>query len=633
MSITRASATEAGKHKRRIEAELRMKNELLKDILALLLLVGFAFLVNAGMRISGLYMDDLYMWSCWGEQSFFAYVFPFGSTRCRFVYWMAAWTELLLIGNHLEWIVPLNILLNALLGFFLYCFGKKLSHSRGVALGIGILFLASRFAYYQIGQLLGLMETMGVFFAAAMSMFLLDYMNHSGRKELFLSLGFYFLNCFTHERYMVLLPMFFFAFLMKKERKPLRWLLPVILFGAVQLLRLFFIGTLSPAGTGGTTVADTITLRGVLVNFLVELLYVFGINAGPEHLAGLTWQASPFALKILVLFENVLLLLLLGFLTASVIRRRKNGLPVLPVIRDAVFFFGFALGCAAASAVTIRVEMRWVYAVYVFKLLFIASLAGAFREERVMRQGRADTDSYRIMDYVPALIMIIMAVLTLFSEAACRKHQDKIYLFPNQKRYNSLADVTFGTYGKEILGKEIVIIGNYYEMSDFTAETFFKTFDPERTGQGTTVRHVEGITDLGQISDNMIVLKEDPAHDSFTDATAIVRSMKLDIEYGYYRDNWMDEEAHLRIMTGKSGEIRMTLTYPGNLTGTEVVTIRKDDEEQFTIPLSENQSEFVIHAEPYRIVDLRFSQNFYLPNAAEQRGEGRLSLLIGFTAE
>ena len=44
------------------------------------LLLALAVWVNHGIQIKGLYMDDLYFWSCYGEQSFFEYVFPMGST-------------------------------------------------------------------------------------------------------------------------------------------------------------------------------------------------------------------------------------------------------------------------------------------------------------------------------------------------------------------------------------------------------------------------------------------------------------------------------------------------------------------------------------------------------------------------
>mgnify|MGYP000523782628 CR=1 FL=1 len=62
------------------------------------LLFGLAVWVNRGIEIKGLYMDDLYFWSCYGEQSFLQYVFPMGSTRFRFLYYLAAWLEMAVVG-------------------------------------------------------------------------------------------------------------------------------------------------------------------------------------------------------------------------------------------------------------------------------------------------------------------------------------------------------------------------------------------------------------------------------------------------------------------------------------------------------------------------------------------------------
>ena len=66
-------------------------------------------------------------------------MFPIGSTRCRFVYWLAAWAELLFVGNHISWVVPVNLLLNAGLAAFLYLFMRDISRSRVIAFFGGIL--------------------------------------------------------------------------------------------------------------------------------------------------------------------------------------------------------------------------------------------------------------------------------------------------------------------------------------------------------------------------------------------------------------------------------------------------------------------------------------------------------------
>ena len=74
MNITQGSGTE--------------KKDYRTDIILIGILFAWTFFVNRKIRMSGYYMDDLYMWSCWGEQSFLEYVFPLGSTRCRFVFFL-----------------------------------------------------------------------------------------------------------------------------------------------------------------------------------------------------------------------------------------------------------------------------------------------------------------------------------------------------------------------------------------------------------------------------------------------------------------------------------------------------------------------------------------------------------------
>lgn len=75
-------------------------------------------------------------------------------------------------------------------------------------------------------------------------------------------------------------------------------------------------------------------------------------------------------------------------------------------------------------------------------------------------------------------------LLMLPTETFYRAQYPNIYLWPNQLRYNSLAGETYGIYGDAIFGKHIYIIGDSYEMSDFTRDTFFKVYDQNRRAEG-----------------------------------------------------------------------------------------------------------------------------------------------------
>lgn len=596
------------------------------DLIVALLLTGFAFWVNRGMELKGLYMDDLYLWSCYGEQLFFQYVFPMGSTRFRFLYYLAAWLELALVGAHVEWFVPINILLNVGVAFTLYRMARRFSRSMYVGALCGIAFLASRMAYYQIGQLYGLMETMALWMALGILYLLCGYLNeHDGREDRRFGLAclLYFGICFVHERYMVLLPLFFMVLAFRKVKNWKLWLAPVGTFVVIQAIRLVTIGGLAPAGTGGTDVADTFSIGQSIQYGFSQIAYLFGINAGPEHLNGQNFRQAPLGIMLLIAVAD---LMLVGMVIAFVVKFIQSSRKRLRYLWTCLLFLCFIGGCIACSSVTIRVEMRWVYVSYAAALLFLAWLYG------VLTEGMVEHGLWT--QAVPYLAMItVYVVLMLPVELYYRNLYPKLYYWPNQERYNSLAEVTYGTYGDEIFGKTIYIVGDSYEMSEFTADTFFKVFDRERKAEGTKVVFIDDVREIGMVTGDMLVLQEDPARNRFLDITQAARTFKCRSLYGYYEDGWMDERAELQVMAGATGEIGLDFYYPGELTAEQWITVYVNDEAQTYLGMEQNQMQTTLTVEPYQVVDLRFETNFFVPDAKEQRGERKLAVIMKMTAD
>lgn len=587
-----------------------------EEIIAAALLLGFAFFINRGIEIKGLYMDDLYLWSCYGEQSFREFVFPLGSTRFRFVYYLASWLELMVFGNHIGWFVPFNILLNSCIAYTVYRFGKRLSGRRLIGFSCGILYLLSRMSYYQISQVYGLMESLALWAAIGIFYCLYRYLSDEEERKWLVpaATAMYFSVCFIHERYMVLLPLFYAAFLMKKERKPMPWLSITGAFLVVQVIRFLTIGSISPAGTGGTDVADTFHLSETIRYALSQVLYIFGINAGPDHLNGLSWGRSPYWVHVLVVFADLLLLIMTVIFLVTVIRERKQLKKRLPVI---CLFLLFIALCIGSSSVTIRVETRWIYVSMTAAWLLAAYMCGIVK---------------RVRPLLYCGLFLLYGILMLPVESFYRGKYENLYYWSSQLRYNSLAEETFGKYKDEIFGKKIYIIGNSYEMSDFTGRTFFKTFDKERLAEGTEVTFIESIHDIGLVTPNMLILREDPAHNAFQDVTDFVRSLKFERVYGCYEDGWLDESAKVRIMAGKEGKIGLKFYYPGAITGLEQIAVTINGKETQVIPITSNTVTAEIEATAFQVTELTFESNFYYENASEQRGDKNLSVVASITA-
>lgn len=600
------------------------------DVIVALLLTGFAFWINRGIVIKGLYMDDLYLWSCYGEQTFTEFVFPMGSTRFRFLYYLAAWLQMAVVGNHVGWFVPINILLNVGVAFTLYRMAQSFSRSTYVGALCGIAYLASRMSSYQIAQVYGLMETMALWMAIGILYLLYGYLHSKpgeGKPQFLAACGLYVGICFVHERYMVLLPLFLFVLACKRARDWKLWTAMAGSFVLIQAIRLMTIGGLSPAGTGGTNVADEFSLGKTIRHAFSQILYLFGINAGPEHLNGQSFGDSPLWVLMLVAVADLMLVLILVAFVAKLIgsgigKDKKWG----SYLSTSLLFLGFIAGCIACSSVTIRVELRWVYVSFTAALLYLSWLYGALTDGMVARG--------RWVQAIPYLGMITLyVVLMLPVELYYRGLYPNLYFWPNQSRYNSLAEETYEKYGDEIFGKTIYIVGNDYEMSDFTARTFFKVYDPERQAEGTSVVHIEDVRDIGLVTDEMLILREEPEFDRFQDITQAVRELKCRSVYGYYEDGWMDERAEIDVMTGSTGTIACKFFYPGELTGDQWMTVYVNGEPQLYLGFDNNDLEFELARQPYETVNLRFEMNFYVPDAQEQRGERRLAVLMSMTAD
>lgn len=539
---------------------------------ALILLLLFGLFINRHLSIRALYGDDLYLWSFYGCEDFWSFTFP-KVTKGNFrpFYWALSYLEFRLIGPHVHWYARFNVLLNVAIAWVIYFFSRRLSRltrtPQGMRIGqvvgllTGMLYLQSHFAAYQIAQVLGLLESLALLLALLTLWGLFDYMEGRGTRAYLRACLCFFLVIFTHERYIALAPLFYLAVLtqylterrlcrrfapsrsscaasdeipaMNRLGRTVELLLPLLILAVFFGTRMVVAGEAIPVGTAGTKVQDTFSLAQALGFAFSQVAYIFGVNAGHAIFCGVSFADSARWVQALIVLSWLCLLLMLVLYVRMAWKRGR----ITPrLIGENLLFICFIALCIGSSSITIRLETRWVYVSYTAALLYLSYMLGEIAKSGVVKAkaGRAvrtravavqrtsaasvsasgERAACRGMAMVLAFSLLFMAYGAVMTpvEHYDRQHYPNIFFFFDQDRVNSLADCTIDAVGAgEFLGKkQVYIYYNYYEMSDFYAEYFYKPFDPEKTGQGTEIHFINRPDELPADAtvENSVVLME-----------------------------------------------------------------------------------------------------------------------------
>ncbi|RGY99421.1 hypothetical protein DXA13_07865 [Clostridium sp. AM58-1XD] len=600
-------------------------------LLALAVFLLFGFLVNAGIRTDGYCLDDLYLWYCYDQEPFLKYICPLGGTKFRLVFNILSYLELWLLGPNIRFTVAVNIVLNCFVALTIFHCTKVIGKRTMPSLFAGLAYLLSHFSYYQISQAYGLMETVALWGSFAILFLLYQYMQkEDGHREFLLADIIYVITCLTHERFMVLTVVMVVAVILKQAvlrrspegKREYRMILTALAaFLVVAGLRFLAMGSFTPAGTGGTNVTETFSVTQALKFAVSNVLYVFGINAGYIHLCGVEWINVPMKIKLIVYLMDAALLGIVALAICAAWKKKNR----VEYLCNAIMILTFLAMCIGAASSTIRVEMRWVYVTYAGALFFLIFLCRILD----MEGGKRTALAGRILLFGYFLLLVPV-------ELFYRSNYGNLYYWPTQLRANSLAEVTYGTYGDQIFGSEIKIIGNHFKLDDYIIDTFWKPYRKDKSLETPRVTFLKDLEELGPVTDkdHVFVLKEDKIRQRYIDITPLVEVEKFKTIYGYYEDSWMDQKAAVDIFTGTSGEIRFDCYYPRPLKGGETITVSSEGEVLTTFELTDQWPIFTIPAPKQQYVPLEFSMNFYVEDAEEEpRGDTPMSMIVIFTAE
>ena len=495
---------------------------IIEYVLVFALLLLFCFYINRDIVIKALYMDDLFHWSWFRGLNIFKFAFKFyGVSRYRPVFDAIQYIFYMIIDTDPFRYGIINKVYNAVVALFIYHFIKKADAGRIVALLLSSLYLIAHFAYYQIGQGIGSLETDALFFSIVILFYCLklsggivdrdensNYKLSSNRnniKNTVFIFIMYFVVSFTHERFMGTAVPIVIAILMSRveddmkitKTKIISLIIFVIEILLICFIRFLAIGKVMPAGTGGTYVEETFNILECIGYCFAQVACIFGINVGPDYLYGIDFVSlNAQKVKFVTLVSIFLILVIVVIYIYSRIknRTRKNALA------SDLIFLSFIAMCIGASSVTIRVEMRFIYVSFTAAIIYLAYMCGFIKENI----------NNNVLKLIPIILTMLVFVTRLPIELRYRTYFKNIHCYVDLNRVNSIYDNTIGKYGvDEILHKKkIYIIENVYGMTDFYAEYFFKIYDKENVGKKIIlVRDISEIP-VSEIGENTIILYE-----------------------------------------------------------------------------------------------------------------------------
>jgi hypothetical protein len=402
--------------------------------LAVLFIFNIAWFSNLGPHT--LMGDDLVNWKYYHETPhFFDAVITnheFGKYRPIFNLFEFSLFKLFTIDTQL--LFWFNILFNfANITLFFYLI-KKISKNNIIALLFSLLYLTSRFSYYNILQITGFIEALSIFWLISVLYLVASYLVDKKISLLYWSLFFNLLIIFTHERYIVLLPFILTILYIATDHYREKRHNKVLIILAIMpvLLNLFvkkYLFQMSIfVGTAGTNIS--INIATVLSFFRDGVLNIFGLNIGPEYLSAVKFNdldAIYKAVSYLIFSVAVIVII------ASIYRwKRKSDDSVF--IKQITYLGIFSLltgSLLLAASITIRQEFRWLYAPYV---VFIVYLAYLFSKDFTGSRLRY------------ALLLVFIAS-NLYTNTVYRNYIDNIFFIYSQKIADSFAKESIGLFG------------------------------------------------------------------------------------------------------------------------------------------------------------------------------------------
>lgn len=259
-----------------------------------------------------------------------------------------------------------NILVNFGISVLVFKIMKMITSNIYISFIFSLLFVTSRFSYYNITMLTGIMEAAALLLFLFMIYHSILFIKSTKYKHLYAVIFYYLLIIFTHERYLIL-AVFILSLIVGSKIDLKR---KIIAIGAIFSEALFNILVKKLAFKSSVMLGtDHVNIQFDLNNIVkfvgAGILNMFGLNIGPEYLSGKPFSNSAISIQITSIIVLLIMMLVLVVYIKRSIKNSRN----LFLLAITLVLTGSLL---LAASITVRQEFRWLMAPYVVVLIFIA---------------------------------------------------------------------------------------------------------------------------------------------------------------------------------------------------------------------------------------------------------------------
>ena len=459
---------------------------------------------NKDVVIKALHLDDLHnLLEYLKEPSLTDWIFKYYESAMHYrpVFYIGLFSYFAMIGTKVSRVLSINFILCSILATSIYYLARSLKIHRFLALLIVALFSTVNFLYYEIYQLIGFIEGYSMLFSLVILVLSikLSYADKICFKRYSkICLVFYLLLVFLHERYfpMLLLPLIATKLntnVDKKGKKTINMLyyLELIFFFAI---RYYHLRIIIPRGTDCTSLVENFDLIRSFKFMYHQLMYLFGINLGPEYLCGISFESTSNTIKTLIVVAIILVFIITCLYIYSKNNNNNSGKAdnTYHIRYIDLFFILYIFLCILQSSLTIRVELRWLLASFVGLIIYLAYMI------MYISTGFSFNTKYINVKYICFSIFLLFFITRIGINCYFKHNSEKLFIINEQLVVNSLYENTVEKYGIDnIKNKSVYITTDYYrtlkpeELIHFFDQYDRKLNDEQIIYLGTDFEHIE----------------------------------------------------------------------------------------------------------------------------------------------